>query len=48
MRLEGAGRKPNSLEIIEEIVKWISEQRRLEIAINSNEIIAKYIQYIKF
>ena len=43
-RLENAGRKTNSLKIEKEIVKWISEQRFLEIAINSNEIIAKYIQ----
>ena len=45
--LPGAGRMPDAIEIEEKLIKWIEEQIRLEIAINSNEIIHKAIQMDK-
>ena len=41
--LEGADRIPGTINIDEELIIWLEEQRRLEIAINSNEIINKAI-----
>ena len=40
-RLKGAGRLPDTEDIEEDLVKWIQEQRRLEIGITTNEIINK-------
>ena len=45
--LPGAGRIPETIKIEEILIKWIEEQRRLEIAINSNEIIIKAIEFDK-
>ena len=42
--LEGAGRIPDTIDIEEDLIKWVEEQRRLEIAINTNEIIYKAIE----
>ena len=42
--LEGADRIPGTINIDEELIIWLEEQRRLEIAINSNEIIYKAIK----
>ena len=43
-RLEGAERNPSTLNIEDDLLKWIEEQRRLEIAISTNEIIAKLLE----
>ena len=43
-RLEGAGRNPSTLNIEDDLLKWIGEQRRLEISISTNEIIAKLLK----
>ena len=40
-RLEGGGRLPSTLGIEENLIKWISEQRRLGIGITTQEIINK-------
>ena len=40
-RLEGAGRIPSTLPIEDELMKWVSEQRRCEIGITTEEIINK-------
>ena len=40
-RLEGGGRLPSTLGIEENLIKWISEQRRLGIGITIQEIINK-------
>ena len=40
-RLEGAGRMPDTLDIENELLKWIGEQLRLNKAITSTEIIMK-------
>ena len=40
-RFEGAGRLPSTLAIEDELMKWISEQRRCEIGITTQEIINK-------
>ena len=45
--LPGAERIPETIEIEDKLIKWIEEQRRLEIAINSNEIIYKAIEMDK-
>ena len=37
-RLEGGGRNPNTMDLEEDLIKWVSEQRRLEIWIKSSEI----------
>ena len=36
--LEGGGRNPNTMDLEEDLIKWVSEQRRLEIWIKSSEI----------
>jgi len=41
--LESADRIPGTINIDEKLIIWLEEQRRLEIAINSNEIIYKAI-----
>jgi len=41
--LEGAGSIPDTIKIEEKLIKWVEEQRYLEIAINTNEIINKAI-----
>ena len=43
-RLEGAGKIPNTIEIEEELIKWLEEQRRLEIGLTTNEIINKSLE----
>ena len=43
-RLEGGGRLPSTLLIEDELMKWICEQRRNEIAITTQEIINKSIE----
>ena len=40
-RLEGGGRIPNTLEIEDQLLNWICEQLRLNIALSSKEIINK-------
>ena len=40
-RLEEAGRIPSTLAIEDELMKWVSEQRRCEIGITTEEIINK-------
>ena len=42
--LEGAGRIPDTIHIEENLMKLVEEQRHLEIAINTNEIINKTIE----
>ena len=42
-RLEGGGCLPSTLLIEDELMKWICEQRRNEIAITTQEIINKSI-----
>jgi len=42
--LEGAGRNPSTLNIEDDLLKWIGEQSRLEIAISTNEIIEKLLE----
>lgn len=42
--LEGAGRIPDTINIEDNLIKWVEEQRRLEIATNTNEIINKAIE----
>ena len=37
-RLEGGGRNLNTMDLEEDLIKWVSEQRRLEIWIKSSEI----------
>ena len=39
--LEVVGRIPETIAIEEDLIKWVEEQRRIEIAININEIINK-------
>ena len=43
-RLEGAGRLPETLEIEPELLKFIEEQRRLDIGLTTNEIIFKVME----
>jgi hypothetical protein len=43
-RLEGAGRLPETLEIEPELLKFIEEQRRLDIGLTTNEIIYKAME----
>ena len=45
--LPGARQISVAIEIEDKLIKWIEEQRRLEIAINSNEIIYKAIEMDK-
>lgn len=43
-RLEGGGRNPSTLLLEDTLIKWVAEQRRLEIGISTNEIIYKLIE----
>ena len=43
-RLEGGGRSPNTMDLEEDLIKWVSEQRRLELGITTSEIIYKLIE----
>ncbi len=43
-RLEGGRRNPNTLSLEYDLIIWISEQRRLEIPINTNTIILKLLE----
>ena len=45
--LSETGRILETIEIKNKLIKWIEEQRRLENAINSNEIIYKVIEMDK-
>jgi len=42
--LEGEGNIPDTIKIEKQLIKWVEEQRRLEIDINTNEIINKAIE----
>jgi len=42
--LEGAGKIPSTIEIEEELIKGLEEQRRLEIGLTTNEIINKSLE----
>lgn len=35
--LKGEGRIPDTIKIEDQLIKWVEEKRRLEIAINTNE-----------
>ena len=37
-RLEDGGRNPSTIDLEEDLIKWVSEQRRLEIGITTTEI----------
>ena len=43
-RFEGVGRNPSTLNIEDDFLKWILEQRYLKIVISTNEIIAKLLE----
>ena len=43
-RLESAGWLPSTLNIEDDLMKWISEQRRIGIGITTQEIINKSIE----
>ena len=45
--LPGARQISETIEIEDKLIKWIEEQRRLEIAINLNEIIYRAIEMDK-
>ena len=40
-------RKPNTIEIEEDLVRWIQKMRNLGIALNSKQIILKAIEIFK-
>ena len=46
-RLEGGDRYPNTMDLEEDLIKWVSEQRRLEIGKTTSEIIISTILFWK-
>jgi len=43
-RLEGGERNPSTLLLEDTLIKWVAEQRRMEIRLTNNEIIYKLLE----